>query len=91
MAISKKLFGKLSCGTEVYAYTMRNANGMKVKILSYGGAIAEWYAQAQAFANTAVDKAPADVAGLATEGVAGCTIYVGGYHKALVKAASYVR
>ena len=41
MAISKKLFGKLSCGTEVYAYTLRNANGMKVKILSYGGAIAQ--------------------------------------------------
>ena len=41
MSISKKLFGKLSNGTEVYSYTLRNANGMKVKILSYGGAIAQ--------------------------------------------------
>lgn len=41
MSISKKLFGKLDCGTEVYAYTMSNANGMEVKILSYGGAIAQ--------------------------------------------------
>lgn len=41
MSIEKKLFGKLSDGREVYAYTMKNALGMSVKILSYGGAIAE--------------------------------------------------
>ncbi len=41
MSIKKKLFGTLSDGTEVYSYTMRNANGMKVKILSYGGVIAQ--------------------------------------------------
>ena len=41
MAISKEFFGKLSCGTEVYAYILSNANGMSVKILSYGGAIAQ--------------------------------------------------
>ena len=41
MAISKKLFGKLDCGTYVYAYTLSNACGMEVKILSYGGAIAQ--------------------------------------------------
>lgn len=39
--IEKKLFGTLSDGEEVYAYTMKNAGGMSVKILSYGGAIAE--------------------------------------------------
>ena len=39
MSIKKKLFGTLKDGTEVYSYTLRNANGMKVKILSYGGAI----------------------------------------------------
>jgi len=60
-------------------------------MVAYGGASAEWYVQAQNFANTAVGKAPADVAGLATEGVAGCTIGVEGYHKALVKAAEGVR
>lgn len=41
MSIEKKLFGKLSDGSDVYAYTLSNANGMTVKILSYGGAIAE--------------------------------------------------
>ncbi len=57
----------------------------------YGSSLAEWYDQAQAFANTAVGKAVGDVATLATEGVAGCTMYVGGYHKALVKAVANVR
>lgn len=41
MSIEKKLFGKLSDGREVYAYTLENANGMSVKILTYGGAIAQ--------------------------------------------------
>lgn len=41
MSIEKKLFGTLSDGREVYSYTLGNKNGMTVKILSYGGAIAE--------------------------------------------------
>ena len=41
MSIEKKLFGSLADGTEIYAYTLVNANGMSAKILSYGGAIAE--------------------------------------------------
>ena len=41
MSIEKKLFGKLSDGREVYSYTMVNKAGISVKILSYGGAIAE--------------------------------------------------
>ena len=41
MSIEKKLFGTLADGTEVYSYTLGNANGMTVKILSYGGAIAQ--------------------------------------------------
>ena len=45
-----------------------------------------WYQQVDAFANTAVGKTASDIAGLATEGVAGCTIYSGGY-KAVVEAA----
>ena len=45
-----------------------------------------WYQQVDAFANTAVGKTASDIAGLATEGVAGCTIYSGGY-KAAVEAA----
>ena len=39
MAIVKDLFGKLDCGAPVYRYTMSNENGMRVSILSFGGAI----------------------------------------------------
>ena len=45
-----------------------------------------WYQQVDAFAKTAVGKSASDIAGLASEGVAGCTIYAGGY-KAAVEAA----
>ncbi len=41
MSIEKNLFGILSDGREVYAYTLKNTNGMSAKILSYGGTIAE--------------------------------------------------
>lgn len=41
MSINKKLFGTLFDGQEVYSYTLRNANGMKVKICEYGGIILE--------------------------------------------------
>ncbi len=41
MSIKKKLFGILPDGNEVFSYTLRNSNGMKVKILNYGGAIAQ--------------------------------------------------
>ncbi len=39
MSIKKKLFGTLQDGTAVHSYTLRNKNGMKVKICEYGGAI----------------------------------------------------
>ena len=41
MSIEKSLFGVLENGCEVYAYTLRNANGMQVKILNYGGVMVE--------------------------------------------------
>ncbi len=41
MSIEKYLFGTLADGREVYAYTLKNKNGMSVKILTYGGTIAE--------------------------------------------------
>ena len=50
-----------------------------------------WYQQVEAFAATAVGKTAAEVAGLATEGVAGCSIYAGGYKAALEKAATNAR
>lgn len=39
MSIKKKLFGTLDDGRAVYSYTLRNDNGMKVKICEYGGAV----------------------------------------------------
>lgn len=41
MNVERKLFGKLADGREVDAYTLTNKNGMSVKIITYGGAIAE--------------------------------------------------
>ena len=44
MSIKKELFGQLdnnNCKADVFAYTMKNANGMQAKILNYGGIIAE--------------------------------------------------
>ena len=51
-----------------------------------------WYAQAQAFANTAVGKTVAELADLSTDKIEGsCSIYTGGYKAAIVRAAGYVR
>ncbi len=41
MSVEKNLFGVLSDGKEVYAYTLKNKSGMSAKIITYGGAIAE--------------------------------------------------
>ena len=71
-------------GTKLY-------QGDNYNMVAWGGAIAEWYAQAQTFANTSVGKTAAEVAGLSIEGVAGCTIYAGGYRAALEKAANAAR
>ena len=58
---------------------------------AYGSTLAEWYAQAQSYANTAVGKTATEVSALATEGVAGCTVYAGTFKLALEKAAKAVR
>lgn len=39
--ITKQHFGTLEDGVEVYSYTMRNGNGMSVRICEFGGAIME--------------------------------------------------
>ena len=39
MSIKKKYFGTLADGREVFSYTLKNKQGTKVKILTYGGAI----------------------------------------------------
>ena len=51
-----------------------------------------WYAQAQAYANTAVGKTVAELNDLSTDKVQGsCTIYTGGYKACIVRAAGYAR
>ncbi len=35
--MDKELFGKLSDGTDVYVYTLRNSRGMEARIINYGG------------------------------------------------------
>ena len=50
-----------------------------------------WYAQADAYAKAAVGKTAADIATLASEGVAGCTIYAGGYKVVIETAVKTAR
>ncbi len=37
--IEKKLFGKLSNGNEIFAYTLKNQNGMTAEIINYGAIV----------------------------------------------------
>ena len=39
MAIEKKLWGTMPSGEDIYIYTLKNSNGMKTEICTYGGAI----------------------------------------------------
>lgn len=39
--ITKHLFGTLDGGTDVYTYTMKNKNGMSVRVSEFGGALVE--------------------------------------------------
>ena len=49
-----------------------------------------WYAQAQAFANTAVGKTATELANLSTNKIEGsCSIYTGGYKATIIRAAGY--
>lgn len=86
-------------GTEFAAVTypgtkleQGDAYGMLTNSPYYGSSLAEWYVQAQNYANTAIGKTAAEVAGLSTDKIEGsCTIDVGGYKVALEKAASLAR
>ena len=53
----------------------------------------KWYAQAQAYANTAAGKTVAELANLSSEAVAGCTMMssIPGFKTVLPLAASYAR
>lgn len=60
-------------------------------MVAWGKASGEWYAQAQNYANTIINRTAQTVADLPTENVTGCTIYMGGMKQTLLKAASNVR
>ena len=71
-----------------------DAYGMLTNSDYYGSKFAEWYTQAQNYANLANGKTAEELAGLSTDkteltGI--CTMYAGGYKAALQKAATYTR
>ena len=41
MSIIKEIYGKMPDGREVYRYTLENKNGMKMRVLNYGGVVTE--------------------------------------------------
>lgn len=101
MVDGKVVAATLDCAAPTFTY-VADANtvsfsktkrelGDDYNMVTYGGAVAEWYAQAQTFANTANGKTAAQVAELSIEGVAGCTIYAGSFKTALVKAVNAAR
>ena len=40
--IRKEAFGKLSDGTEVFLYTLRNTKGTEASITTYGARLVKW-------------------------------------------------
>jgi aldose 1-epimerase len=42
--VQKSDYGKLADGTAVDLYTLTNANGVVVKVITYGGIVTEWHA-----------------------------------------------
>ena len=74
----------------------KNELGENYGMVAYGGAIAEWDAQAAAFASYITGKTPADVAGIAVNEktaptdadlTASVTIKIGGFQELIAKAA----
>ena len=81
---------KLTITLKEYKGT-KNEQGDAYNMVTYGGAIAEWYVQAQAVANATVGKSVAELDAIDATAIAGCTMYAGGYKAALVRAAGNVR
>ena len=59
---------------------------------SYGAMTSgTWYVQADAYVKAAIGKTASDIATIASEGVAGCTIYAGGYKAGIEAAVAVAR
>ena len=82
--------GKISATKMDYKGT-KLEQGANYGMVKFGNAKAEWYVQAQTYANTAVGKTGAELASLAVKDIAGCTINVEGYKIALEAAAKAAR
>ena len=82
----------IEAGTMSYPGT-KLEQGDNYNMVAYGKAQAEWYAQAGAYAATAVGKTASELNSLATDNVAGCTMKTSmpGFKATLIEAASYVR
>ena len=87
--------GFLGNGTAGLVFTSKYDLGDNYNMKTYGGAIAEWYEQADSFAKYCVGKTAEEVKNIAVDGggkptdadlLAGCTIGVDGYIDAVVKA-----
>lgn len=86
------LTGKSTFDASAAILTKRE-KGDNYNMVAYGGAVAEWYAQADAFDAACVGKTAAEITGLMGEDgkavadvqAAGCTIYVSGFVAAASK------
>ena len=68
----------------------KKEKGDAYNMVTYGGAIAEWYQQIAFLENSIIGKTTEEIAGIAPSGdadlAAGCTIYVGNYTQTAINA-----
>ena len=65
----------------------KRAQGESYGVMTAG----TWYVQADAYVKAAIGKTASDIATIASEGVAGCTIYAGGYKAGIEAAVAVAR
>ena len=65
----------------------KRAQGESYGVMTSG----TWYVQADAYVKAAIGKTASDIATIASEGVAGCTIYAGGYKAGIEAAVALAR
>ncbi|MBQ8849897.1 MAG: hypothetical protein IJ011_06185 [Clostridia bacterium] len=78
-------------GSEFIYSGTKNELGADYGMVSKGGAIAEWYEQAKAYAKSVEGKSASELSSLPVENVSGCTIDAEPLKAALVRAAENAR